>query len=67
MRGLIEELRHRNVFRVGIAYIIAGWVIAQVADLAAGAFNAPEWILQMIIILLLIGLPIALFSPGPMN
>ena len=61
MRGFIEELRHRNVFRVGFAYVIAGWVIAQVADLAAGAFNAPEWILQAIIILLLIGLPIALF------
>lgn len=61
MRGFIEELRHRNVFRVGVAYIFAGWVIAQVADLATGAFNAPEWILQMIIILLLVGLPISLF------
>jgi TolB-like protein len=61
MRGFIEELRHRNVFRVGIAYIIAGWLIAQVADLATDAFNAPEWFMQMLIILLLIGLPIALF------
>jgi len=61
MRGLIEELRHRNVFRVGVAYIIAGWLIAQVADLGADAFNAPEWIMQMLIILLLLGLPVALF------
>jgi hypothetical protein len=29
MRRFIEELRHRNVIRVGIAYIIAGWLIAQ--------------------------------------
>jgi len=61
MRGFIEELRHRNVFRVGVAYIIAGWLIAQVADLATDAFNAPEWFMQMLIILLLVGLPIALF------
>jgi len=61
MRSFIEELRHRNVFRVGIAYIIAGWLIAQVADLAADAFSAPEWFMQMLIILLLMGLPIALF------
>jgi TolB-like protein len=61
MRGFIEELRHRNVFRVGVAYIIAGWLIAQAADLATDAFNAPEWFMQMLIILLLVGLPIALF------
>ena len=61
MRGLIEELRHRNVFRVGVAYVVAGWLIAQVADLASDAFNAPEWIMQMLIIGLLLGLPVALF------
>lgn len=61
MRGLIEELRHRNVFRVAIAYIIAGWLFAQVADLAADAFNAPDWVMQMLIIVLLLGLPVALF------
>ena len=49
MRGFIEELRHRNVFRVAIAYIVAGWLLAQVADLAADAFKAPEWVMQMLI------------------
>ncbi len=61
MRGFIEELRHRNVIRVGVAYVIAGWVIAQIVDLAADAFNAPDWFMQMLIVLLLIGLPVALF------
>ncbi len=61
MRGFIEELSHRNVIRVGIAYVIAGWVIAQIVDLAADAFNAPDWFMQMLIVLLLIGLPVALF------
>ena len=53
MRGFIEELRYRNVFRVAIAYVVAGWLIAQVADLAADAFNAPDWVMQMLIVLML--------------
>jgi TolB-like protein len=61
MRGIIEELRYRNVFRVAVAYVVAGWLIAQVADLAADAFNAPDWVMQMLIVVLLIGLPVALF------
>lgn len=61
MRGFIEELRHRNVIRVGLAYIIVAWLFAQVADLAADAFTAPEWFMQMLIVVLLLGLPVALF------
>ena len=61
MRGFIEELRYRNVFRVAVAYVVAGWLIAQVADLAADAFNAPDWVMKMLIVVLLIGLPVALF------
>lgn len=61
MRGFIEELRHRNVFRVAVAYVVAGWLIAQIADLAADAFDAPDWVMKMLIVLLLIGLPVALF------
>ncbi len=59
MRGFFEELRHRNVFRVAIAYVVAGWLLAQVADLIVDAFNLPDSFLQMIIVLLLLGFPIA--------
>ncbi len=61
MRGFIEELRHRNVIRVGVAYVVTGWLIVQVADVAADAFNAPDWFMQMLIIVLLVGLPVSLF------
>jgi len=61
MRGFIEELRYRNVFRVAIAYIVASWLVAQATDLAADAFDAPDWVMKMLIVVLLIGLPIALF------
>ena len=61
MRGFIEELRHRNVFRVGIAYVIAAWLFVQVADIATESFAAPEWVMRVLIIFLLVGLPVALF------
>jgi TolB-like protein/Tfp pilus assembly protein PilF len=61
MRQLLSELRRRNVFRVAVAYVVAGWVIAQIADLAADAFAAPDWFMRMLIVLLLLGLPLALF------
>ena len=57
--NLFEELKHRNVFRVAIAYVIVGWLIAQVADLIVDAFNLPDSFLQMIIVLLLLGFPVA--------
>lgn len=59
MRGFIDELKHRNVFRVAIAYIIVGWLVAQVADLVVDAFNLPGSFLQMIIVLIVLGFPIA--------
>lgn len=61
MRGFFEELKYRNVFRVGVAYVVVGWLIAQVADLVVSAFNLPDSFLQMVIILLVLGFPLAVF------
>ena len=58
--SFIDELRRRKVFRVGIAYVVGAWVIAQVAALVADSFLAPVWVMQMIITLLIVGLPISL-------
>lgn len=57
---LLQELKRRNVIRVGIAYIIAGWVIAQVAEFAFENFGAPPWVLKSLIVVLLLGLPLVL-------
>jgi TolB-like protein len=61
MRGFIEELRYRNVFRVAIAYAVIGWLVAQVSDLVVDAFNLPDRFMQMVIILLVLGFPLAVF------
>ena len=61
MPGLIEELKRRNVFRVGVAYVVIAWVIAQVAELALDSFAAPDWVMKTLLLLLALGLPLALF------
>ena len=58
--SLFTELKRRNVFRIGIAYSITTWLIAQIAGLAAVSFFAPDWVMKMIITLLILGFPIAL-------
>ena len=59
--SLFEELKRRNVVRVGFAYVVIGWVIAQIAEFAFENFGAPDWVLKTIVVVLLLGLPIALF------
>jgi len=59
--AFFAELKRRNVVRVGIAYVVVAWLLAQVADLALGAFGAPDWVLRSFLILLGLGLPLALF------
>jgi TolB-like protein/Tfp pilus assembly protein PilF len=58
--SLIAELKRRNVFRVGVAYVICAWVIAQVADLVLDNIEAPDWVMQAIMLILVIGFPLAL-------
>ncbi len=50
----------RNVVRVGVVYLIAAWLLAQVADLMLESFHAPDWVIQAILVVLIIGFPLAL-------
>jgi TolB-like protein/Tfp pilus assembly protein PilF len=58
--SIFNELKRRNVFKVGIAYVVVAWLVAQVTELAAESFGAPEWVMQMLLIVLALGLPVAL-------
>ena len=55
-----RELKRRNVVRVGVAYGITAWLIAQVAELALDGFAAPDWVIKTVLLLLIIGFPLAL-------
>jgi len=61
MAGLLEELKRRNVFKVGAAYVVMAWLIAQGVDVFLENFGAPEWVIKTILLLLIAGLPVALF------
>jgi len=56
---LFQELKKRNVYRVATVYAIAGWLIIQVADVIFPYFGLPDWIVTALIIITLIGFPIA--------
>jgi len=58
--SLFDELRRRKVFRVAIAYVIGAWVFAQVAALVADVVLAQAWVMQVVLALLVVGLPISL-------
>jgi TolB-like protein/cytochrome c-type biogenesis protein CcmH/NrfG len=59
--SLFNELKRRNVFRVGIAYVVIAWLMAQVAELLLDTFESPDWILKSLLVLFLVGFPFALF------
>jgi TolB-like protein len=58
--GFFAELKRRNVVRAGIAYVIVGWLLAQIAEFAAETFGAPEWVLKIFVVFLVLGLPLIL-------
>ena len=57
---LIRELNRRQVIRVGLAYVVAGWFLAHALHLVGDMFGAPDWLMPAAITLLLLGLPFAL-------
>jgi len=58
--SFIEELKRRNVFRVSIAYAVSAWVLLQIVDLVLENITAPEWIMQVFMLALGIGFPLAI-------
>jgi len=59
--SLFEELKRRNVFRVGIAYVISAWVLLQFIDLVLENIQAPDWVMKVFMLALAIGFPLAVF------
>ena len=60
MDNLWKELQRRHVVRVAGVYALVAWLLAQVADLVLGNFNAPDWVMQSFLFLLVAGFPVVL-------
>jgi TolB-like protein len=58
--SLMTELKRRNVFRVGAAYAIVGWLLIEVASVLLPTFEAPAWVMKAFTFLLILGFPVAL-------
>jgi TolB-like protein len=60
MSGFFEEVKRRKVYRVAVAYVVVAGGIIQLASAAFPAWELPNWALRLVIVVLLIGFPIAL-------
>ena len=52
---LFEELKRRNVFKVGIAYAVTTWILLQLTDVVSEILVLPEWAPKLILLLLVVG------------
>ena len=60
LKKYIEELKRRNVFKVAITYGLTAWILLQIVETVAPIINAPDWLLKVVFILLIIGFPISI-------
>ncbi len=58
--NLFAELKRRNVYKVAVAYIVGGWALAQGITQVLPVFDAPNWLIRLLVVLIILGLPIAL-------
>jgi adenylate cyclase len=60
MNDLFQELKRRKVFRVTAAYAVVAWMLIEIATVILPTFEAPQWVTQSIVLILILGFPIAL-------
>ena len=53
--NLFVELKRRNVFRVGIAYLVVSWFLLQIMDIVIPILILPDWVARFIFLLLAVG------------
>jgi len=60
LANFFREVWRRHVLQVAIPYCVGGWILIEVSDVVLGAFEAPNWALQAVLIVFLVGLPIVI-------
>ena len=58
--AFLSELKRRNVYKVAVAYAIVGWLLIQIATQVFPFFEIPNWGVRLIVILVVLGFPVAL-------
>ena len=57
--NFFSELKRRNVYKVAVAYAVVGWLLVQVTTQTFPFFDVPNWSVRLVILLVVIGFPIA--------
>jgi TolB-like protein/Flp pilus assembly protein TadD len=60
LKKFFAELKRRKVYSVAIAYVVAGWALAQGIAQVLPVFDIPNWVVRLIVLLIVLGFPIAL-------
>src|SRR6266511_3748219 len=60
-KNFFAELKRRNVYKVAIAYAVVAWLLMQIATQVFPFLEIPNWAIRLVIMLLALGFPIALF------
>lgn len=60
MKDFFGELKRRNVYKVAVAYIVGGWALSQGIAQVLPIFDIPNWIIRLLVVLMIIGFPIAI-------
>ena len=58
--SFFAELKRRNVYKVAVAYAVVAWLVIQAASILLPTFDAPSWAMKVIVLLLVLGFPVAL-------
>jgi TolB-like protein len=58
--SFFAELKRRNVYKVAVAYIVAGWALSQGIAQVLPVFDIPNWVVRVLVLLIVTGFPIAL-------
>lgn len=58
--SFFEELKRRNVYKVAAAYAVVGWLLVQIATQVFPFFEIPNWAVRLVVLVIIIGFPIAL-------
>src|SRR5947209_7255852 len=58
--NFFAELKRRNVYKVAVAYAVVAWLLMQIASQIFPFFEIPNWAVRLVVLLLVIGFPVAL-------
>ena len=58
--SFFSELKRRNVYKVAVAYAVVGWLLVQVATQVFPFFEIPNWAVRLVVLIIIVGFPIAL-------